>query len=197
MRISGRMAAALVAGGVLLGAVGSVAAQESPAPGDKRAPNGEGAAGSIKHAMRGEFVLSGRDGGPVRTVRIDRGELRSTTSDSVTIREADGTTVAIPVGAGTRIGRDGERATLGDLTEGDAVFATRVKDGDGAYATTAIRAVSPKRRAEMEQRREACRQDPRPCRDGRRSKAKRRGEAPDRPQGGSTADRGAARVPGV
>lgn len=120
----------------------------------------------MRGAVRGEFVVAGEEEGTFQTVRVDRGVLQRVEAATLVIEEADGTIVAIPTSGDTRVGRDGDEAELSDLRAGDHVLAHRVDD-----RTRHVRAMSPERHAEMEQRREACAQDrdacPRPDR-GRR-----------------------------
>src|SRR3972149_286202 len=94
MRISWKGAVGLVIGGGLLGSVVSGAAQAptpTPAPaqpgdGWKRGPGGHGPGhgGGPWLAIRSESVLPGIDGGPIRTVRTDRGELKAIDGSTLT-----------------------------------------------------------------------------------------------------------------
>lgn len=197
MQISKTQLLLIVASATLVGSVVSVAAQEGPAPipeppaaqvqqpeppdeGKPDRPRGDkpdrpthrrhpGPDGALGRAMRGEFVLPGRDGGPVTTVRIDRGVLESRDGNVLVVREEDGTVVRIPVTDETRIGRDGERATIEDLREGDRVATRRVKEGDGDFVTRHVRAISAERQAQIDQRKEECRANPEQCRAERRA----------------------------
>ena len=129
----------------------------------------------IRGALRGEFVVPGEQG-TFRTVRIDRGVVERIDGSTVVIKEDDGTVVEVATSDETRIARDGEAVEVSTLQAGDHVFAHRVDDGDG-LVTKSVRAFSPERWAEMEQRREECRANPRQCRADRRSRAPGR-EAP-------------------
>lgn len=168
MRISGKSALGLVVGGVILGSIVSVAAQETPAPtpGAEVAPRPKMHGlhhGGPKGAIRSESVYPGVDGGPVRTVRTDSGTLSKVDGNTLTISEADGKTVEVEVADATRIMRDGAEAKLADLEEGDHVTTVRTKEGDAAFTTEAVRAVSAERYAELEAQRAACRENPETC----------------------------------
>lgn len=202
MKLSGKWALGLVAGGVLLGSVVSSAAQEgslAPSgapkrPKDARMHGGPGPQ-ALKHAMRSESVFPGRDGGPVRTVRTDRGVLEAIDGKTLTIAEQDGTKVKVTAGDDTRVRRDGEQASLGDLKVGDHVLAMRHKEGDGEFALRGVQAMSAERFAEMRERREECRQNPESCR-GRKA-GHRPGGGPDARPGGDFGARRPAGLPRV
>ncbi|HVE91381.1 MAG TPA: hypothetical protein VNE62_03625 [Actinomycetota bacterium] len=188
MQVSKLQLLGLVTGGVILGSTLSVTAQESPAPQPAKKHRVEGrkhghfAAKGFHGAMRGEFVLPGRDGGPVRTVRIDRGILTAVEGQTLVIREEDNTVVRVPLSDETKINRDGNKAALSDLKSGDHVFAQQAKEGDAAFVTRGVRAISAERYAQMEAQREKCRQDrascPRPQKAERRAPGERKGAAP-------------------
>jgi hypothetical protein len=66
---------------------------------------------------------------------------------------------------------------VADLRAGDHVHTVRVEG-----VTRMVRAISPERWQEMEQRREQCRADPQQCREDRmRKRAERRGESDQTP----------------
>lgn len=183
MQISRKRLIGLVIGGVLVGATLSATAQEgSPAPkqdAQQGARQGEKAGRPRKvpgpgAAMRAEMVFPGVDGGPIRTVRTDRGVLRDVDGRVLVIREQDETTVRVPLGDDTKIGRDGEPAELSDLKAGDRVFTVRVREGDGEYRTAGVRAISEERWAEMQQREEQCRENPQRCRAEKRQRMAQR-----------------------
>jgi hypothetical protein len=69
------------------------------------------------------------EGGTTHPVRLDRGTVVAISSGSVTIAEADGSTVTIPVDENTKILRGGHEGSLSELHEGDTVFA--VREGSG------------------------------------------------------------------
>lgn len=174
-RFSGKLALLLVAGGVLLGSIVSAAAQDAtPAPEAK--PGQMGGAGGphgmndvivydhrLGGTMRSESVFPGENSGPVRTVRSDWGTLDAIDGSTLTIVEADGTRVQVSVDDATALRRDGNEAKLADLKKGDRVHAMRVRDGDAAYTTEGVMAISAERWAQMERQREACKTDPSSC----------------------------------
>lgn len=126
-------------------------------------------------AIRGEMVVPGEEDGTFRRVRIDRGVVERVDGTTIVMKEDDGTVVEIPTGSDTRIVRDGEQVAVSDVRAGDHVFAHRVNDGDG-FVTRGVRAFSPERWAEMEQRREACKDSPQQCRAERRERRMERAE---------------------
>lgn len=128
--------------------------------------------GRFHGAIRGEVVVPG-EGDEFRTVRFDRGILQSADGSTLVIEEADGSTVEVPTSDETKFGRDGAQATLEDLEVGDHIFAHRVKT-DGDFVTEHVRAISPERYEEMQQRREACRENPERCRAERRQRFRER-----------------------
>jgi len=79
----------------------------------------------IAHA---EAVLIGP--GPTHDVRLDHGTVDAVSSTSVSIKEADGTTVVVPLDSTTAVRRDGQRASASDLKTGDVILA--VREGTGA-----------------------------------------------------------------
>lgn len=148
--------------------------------GDETEPKGEGRRGpkhrfGLHGAIRGEMVVPGDTDGTFRTVRIDRGVVERVDGATVVVKEADGTVVEISTADDTRIVRDGNQAAVTDIRAGDHVFAHRVNEGDG-FVTRAVRAFSPERWAEMEQRREACKDNPRQCRAERRERRMERAD---------------------
>jgi hypothetical protein len=127
--------------------------QESPErPGS---PDGSRAhrPGGFPKAIRGEVVVPAREGEGYATVRFDRGIVDHVDGTTLVITEDDGTSVEIPTTDETRVSRDGEDAELSDLQAGDHVATFRVKDGD-AFVTKGVRAISPERWEEMQDRRD-------------------------------------------
>ncbi len=172
MRLSWKSALALVVGGVLIGSMASVAAQtsepESPdAPTERVRHAGPRHMKAPMRAIRSEVVLPGNDGEGVRTVRTDRGELTTVEGSTLVIAEEDGTTVRVDVGEDTRISRDGERAELSELQSGDQVITVRERVGDGETTTRGVRAFSPARWTEMQERRDEMRERRSKLREGR------------------------------
>jgi len=72
--------------------------------------------------------------GESETLRVDQGKVKSTTSDSITITENDGSEVTIPVDDETEIlAKPGKDTTLGDLEAGQQVSVT-AREGEPADA---------------------------------------------------------------
>ena len=122
---------------------------DEPDEGRQRPHHGPG----FPHAIRGELVVPEREGDGYTTVRLDRGILERVDGATLVIEEADGTSVEIPTTDETRVYRDGEEAELSELRAGDHVATFREKDGD-AFITKGVRAISPERWEEYEERRE-------------------------------------------
>jgi hypothetical protein len=138
-------------------------AQESSS--DQGSPEGPDSSDGPRHhrpggfpkAIRGEVVVPARDGDGYATVRFDRGVLDRVDGTTLVVTEDDGTSVEIPTSDETRVYRDGEDAELGDLQPGDHVAAFRVKDGD-TFVTKGVRAISPEKWAEEQERRDGMRE---------------------------------------
>jgi hypothetical protein len=105
-----------------------------------------------RRLVHGEFVEQGKDG-KLETVRVDHGVLQSVNETTLSIKEADGSTVDVPTTEQTRIVRDGQLAKIGDLKGGDNVFTLRMKQEDGSFQTMRVRAISPERAKELESKR--------------------------------------------
>ena len=150
MKLTWTRGLALVIGGIVLGSMVSVAAQDGPAPeskGERRNVGSRGHHGFGPHgALRSESVVPNREG--FVTVRTDRGELIAIDGEALRIRQADGHEVVVTASGDTRFRRDGADATLADLKVGDQVHTERTKT-DGAFTTRSVRAMSPERYAEM------------------------------------------------
>ena len=161
--------ALVMAGLVVVGGSAFVATQQlAAAPGDgdtvtlaqDSAPEGPESSDGARHhrpggfpkAIRGEVVVPAREGDGYATVRFDRGILDRVDGTTIVLDEDDGTTVEIPTTDETRVNRDGEEAELSDLQAGDHVATFRVKEGD-AFVTKGVRAISPKRWEESQEKR--------------------------------------------
>lgn len=134
----------------------------------RQGPRGRG----MKRAIRSEAVVPKRDGEGFNNVKFDRGVLERVDGSTLVVKEADGTTVEIPTSEETKINRDGEESGLSALEEGDHVAASQVDEGDG-FVTKFVRAVSAERFADLEQKREECKENPMEC---RRERMERRRE---------------------
>jgi hypothetical protein len=122
---------ALIGGGVALAASSSTSS--SPAAGASVAsnrpgfPGGPGGRRPLLRRLSSAEVHVVYDGQP-HTIRIDKGQIQSVSSNSVTLKEEDGSVVQIPIGADTRVFLDREDAALTDLRTGDMAFAVRIDD---------------------------------------------------------------------
>ena len=61
--------------------------------------------------------------------RLDRGKIRSVSGSSLTLREADGTNVVVPVAAGADIQLAGKPVPLASLRRGMSAMTAREGDG--------------------------------------------------------------------
>ena len=189
MRLLKQHLALVMAGLVIIGGSAFVATQHlaaAPGAGDtvtlaqdsstdeapREAPPGEGsprhhAPGGFPNAIRGEVVVPARgEGEGYVTVRFDRGILVRVDGTTLVIDEADGTTVEVPTDDETRVYRDGDAVELSELQAGDHVATFRVKEGD-TFVTKGVRAISPERWEEGQERRDGFRDRMRERRDRR------------------------------
>lgn len=144
-------------------------AQREPGERDKFRPG-------FHRAIRGDLVVPGETEGTFENVRIDRGVIERVDGSTIVIKEDDGTSVEVPTTDETRIRRDGNEATVGDLKAGDHVHTVRVEG-----TTRMVRAISPERWQEMEQRREQCRANPQECREKRMQRRAERRDGSEAP----------------
>ena len=80
-------------------------------------------------------------------VRLDRvvGEVTATTKDSITVKQRDGSTVTIKVGAATKFAlRGAANPGLADIAVGMNVFAVGTRDADGSLTASLVQGRSPK-----------------------------------------------------
>jgi hypothetical protein len=160
--VLGGVVAAVLAGGAAWAAMEASNSQGSrvtlPAPGGVRHPGRFGPGAKLGPRGYGrpgpgiglEGPLAGRgllcdvahaeltvvQGGTSHQIRLDRGTITSVSAHSVTVAEADGTSVTIPVDPDTRILAYDQPASLSQLEEGDTVFAVR----EGSGSATSLRA---------------------------------------------------------
>ena len=76
--------------------------------------------------VRAEVVL--KEQGVVRLDRIDRGQIRTMTGESLTLRERDGRTVTIEIAPNARVSVNGRLAGVAALRRG--MQATVISEGD-------------------------------------------------------------------
>jgi hypothetical protein len=71
------------------------------------------------------------------------GQVSATTTDTITVQRADGTTMAIHVGSDTAYRVPGvANATLSDITPGMVIVAQGTQNADGSLQAVAVYAVS-------------------------------------------------------
>jgi hypothetical protein len=137
----GALAAGCAAVGAIAGIAGSAAAPSTTKQPDRPGPmwrmHGPGG-GPPVHA---EAVVPKRSGGGFETVTEDNGKLKSRSGNDITITEGTRTetykdaTVTIPSGA--TIVRNGAKASLGDLGDGDFVHVASSPEGTFVLAADA------------------------------------------------------------
>jgi hypothetical protein len=95
------------------------------------------AAQRLVHAT---VVVDLKQGG-LTTIQLDHGTIATVRATSVTISEAGGGSVTVTLGDGTRVRRNGAKATVADLKSADEVFVMSKVEAGG---TTAYLVVVPK-----------------------------------------------------
>jgi hypothetical protein len=81
-----------------------------------------------KKAVRGEFVVKGKDGKFV-TVLSQRGLVTAVDPASITLKSADGFTASYTLTSATKVRRAGAAATIGDVKVGDPALVMATKSG--------------------------------------------------------------------
>jgi hypothetical protein len=92
--------------------------------------------GGWTHAEVNVFVR-----GAAHTLVFDRGRVTAASPTGVTLREADGTPVQVPLDANTQVIVDGRSGTVADLRRGETAITQRV---DGGAAQTVRVHVPPR-----------------------------------------------------
>lgn len=72
------------------------------------------------------------------TVQLDHGTISAATATSLTIKEADGSSVTVALGSATRVRRHGAKAAIADLASGDEVFAISPGASGGVVAALVV-----------------------------------------------------------
>lgn len=128
--IGSALAVALLSGGIAWAARGST---PSPSPSASTAiPGGMKEGGRLgpralfRHLS--SAVLTVDVGGQIHQIHVDRGTVKSISATAVTLEEADGRTVTVPLDANTRFVLNCKPVALSDIKTG--VTATAMRDGD-------------------------------------------------------------------
>jgi hypothetical protein len=123
---------ALIAGGIAFAATGSRGGSQESGTKSNGDPMHRGFPGPHPghHPFDGNLTyaeLHVQKNGKEVVVRLDRGKVKSTSSDSVTITENDGSDVTIPVDSKTRVfaGPAKRNASVSDLKQGQLVTVDR------------------------------------------------------------------------
>lgn len=127
-------------------AIDPAAAQEKGGPPEGRAPKHRAPNAGWKNAFLAEFSVGGKDGEPIRKIRIDRGEFVSADGATLVIKNPGGE-VSIDT-TDAKVGRNGSKATLADFVKGDLVMAT-TEDGK----VVGVRAISKEKLEERKAKR--------------------------------------------
>ena len=123
--ITGAAVAALVASGGVAYAVSSAPTTTSTTSTSSSAPaktkHHRQLLGRVAH---GEVTLAGKDH---RVVDLQRGQVQSVSSTSVTVKSDDGFTASYTVTGSTKIRKDGKASAIGDVHTGDKVVIVATK----------------------------------------------------------------------
>jgi len=93
-----------------------------------------------KHLVHGTVVVDLPKAG-LTTIQLDHGTISAVSATSLTIAEAGGASVTVSLSGVSRVRRDGAKAAIADLKEGDVVFVTSKVESSG---TTAYLVVVPR-----------------------------------------------------
>ncbi|MGN6203187.1 MAG: hypothetical protein ACTHNY_12400 [Solirubrobacterales bacterium] len=131
------VASALVVGGVAAAQGGGDESQGSGSPSQGSIQHPPGPPPMLGIGMKGltyaELHVRNKDG-ESEVVRIDQGKVKSTSDNSITLTENDGSEVTVAVDDDTDVlGKPGEETTIDDLQEGQQVSVT-APDGEAAKA---------------------------------------------------------------
>jgi len=133
MVITGAAVAALVAGGGVAYAVSAPAVTSTTAQpaAPAKAKHHRALLGRVSH---GELTLGGKNH---RVVDVQRGQVQSVSSTSVSVKSDDGFTATYTVDTNTKIRKDREASAIGDVHNGDTVVVVATK-ANGADTATRI-----------------------------------------------------------
>ena len=139
--ITGAAVVALVASG---GVAYAVSSAPTPTPTSSSAPNSSApnsGQAKTKHARQllgrvdhGEVTLRGKDH---RVVDVQRGQVQSVSSTSITVKSDDGFTATYTVNGDSKVRKAGKAAAIGDVHTGDNVGIVATK-ANGADTVTRI-----------------------------------------------------------
>jgi hypothetical protein len=129
--IGSALAVALLSGGIAWAARGSTTPTPSPSasaatPGGMKEGARLGRRALFRHLS--SAVLTVEVGGQIHQIDVDRGTVKSISATAVTLEEADGRTVTVPLDANTRFVLNCKPVALSDIKSG--VTATTMRDGD-------------------------------------------------------------------
>ncbi|QUQ72206.1 hypothetical protein JJ691_99940 [Kutzneria sp. CA-103260] len=137
MLITGAAAVALIASGGVAYAVSAPAATTTSTPSSTqpaapaKAKHHKALLGRVAH---GEVTLNGKDH---RVIDVQRGQVQSVSSTSITVKSDDGFTATYTVNGDSKVRKDGKAAAIGDVHTGDKVGITATK-ANGADTVTHV-----------------------------------------------------------
>ena len=82
--------------------------------------------GLLATALHGEVTLAGKEH---RVVVFQRGPATKASETSLTVKSADGYTATYVIGTETKVRKNQDQATAGDLEADDRIFVVAVQDG--------------------------------------------------------------------
>lgn len=113
-----------------------------------RHPGGPGGSAML----HGEGVIEDKDG-EYQNVATQKGEVTEVGEQSITVVSEDGHSVEYTVNGDTKVQKDHEDKSIGDINNGDTVRVMAKKDGENLTAVR-VGAMSPEKVAEMEETRQ-------------------------------------------
>lgn len=113
----------------LVASDGSLPDQVAPSAAGPRARAGKAL---LRRAVHGEVTVRTKDG--YRTLDFQRGQVSAVDGTSVTVRSPDGFTATYSTDKDTKVRRNRQPSSVGDLKPGDKVAVVAVKNADGLLA---------------------------------------------------------------
>jgi hypothetical protein len=103
-------------------------ATASPKPSDKAKTRAEAGKhrGLLAGALHGEVTLAGKEH---RVVVFQRGPVEKVSGTELTVKSADGFSATYLIGAETKVRKNREAITPGDLHAGDRIYVVAARDG--------------------------------------------------------------------
>ncbi|MFC0431722.1 hypothetical protein [Kutzneria buriramensis] len=122
--IAGAAAAALVAGGGVAYAVSAPTSTTTSTPAASAPAKAKHHKTLLGRVAHGEVTLDGKQH---RVVDVQRGQVQSVSSTSISVKSDDGFTATYTVNGDTKVRKDGKSAAIGDVHNGDKVVIAATK----------------------------------------------------------------------